>query len=305
MLIREQAPAKLRRARNTLRRRDYPIAALAVLLVLLHSQSPAWAEVQHPVFVASGFQFGQVGLLCVMPLIDARKNLPNDDLEATRPVLEAMRPVLMSKLHAKGYRLLDPSCSRDADANTQRTRSRWILTVRLDDFVGPGAGPFVSGSLLTASLFDTESIKEVWRDTAMTRFGGRVANALLDKDINGIVTSGIVAVLAKFERQKSTPPPSPATIWAPMSLNARLYKSHSFSTCDGLLRFDSGGLSFEPFLNGKQKDKCASFQFSMPGTRIKTGPLSWISVPGKGKFFLQEPDEMRVLYLFLALQSLR
>ncbi|MGA9980135.1 MAG: hypothetical protein WBQ08_16065 [Candidatus Sulfotelmatobacter sp.] len=232
-----------------------------------------------------------------MPLIDARKNVPNVSLEA-------LRPVLMSKVHAKGYRLLDPSCSRDADANAQRTKSRWILTVRLDDLVGPGAA-VVTGSLLTASLFDNESVKEVWRDTAMTRFGGRVANTLLDKDVNGIVASGIGPVLAKFERQKSTSPPSLATMWAPMSLNARLYKSHSFSECEGLLRFDSGGLSFEPLLNGKQKDKCASFQFSMAGARIKTGPLSWMSVPGKGKFFLQEPDETRVLYLFLALQSLR
>lgn len=303
MWVREHMPQKPRGALTTHRCCECLIAAVAGLLVLLYIQSPAWAGVQHPVFVASGFQFNQVDALCVMPLIDARKNVPNVSFEA-------LRPILMSKVHAKGYRLLDPSCSRDADANAQRTKSRWLLTVRLDGFVESGAAPVVIGSvvigsLLTAYLFDTDSDKEVWRDTATTQFRGRVANTLLDKDINGIVASGIGLVLAKFERQKSASPPPLATIWAPMSLNARLYKSHSFSECEGLLRFDSGTLSFEPFPNGKQKDKCASFQFSMPGSRIKTGPLSWMSVPGKGKFFLQEPDETRILYLFLALQSLR
>jgi hypothetical protein len=269
---------------------NYPIAGLVGVVVLLYSQSPAWAGVHRPVFLAPGFQFNQVDTLCVMPLIDARK-----DAQAIN--LDALRPVLMLKVQAKGYRLADPSCSRDANANSlQRTKSRWILTVRLDDLF-----------VLTASLFDTESAKEVWRDShAVLLIGRRYANdVFVVGNIYGPVASGIGAVLATFERQKNASPPSQANMWAPMSLSARLYKSHSFSECNGLLRFDSGTLSFDPSSNGKHQDKCASFQFSMPGSRIKTGPSLWMSVPGKGRLFLQQPGETQVLYLFLALRNLR
>jgi len=117
------------------------------------------------------------------------------------------------------------------------------------------------------------------------------------------VESGFGPVLAKFEKQKKPHPPSPATMWAPMSLSARLYKYHTFTECNGLLRFDSGTLSFDPSSNGKSDNKCASLRFSVQGAKFGAG--MWLIVPGKGRFFLQQPGLPEVDYLDLALKSMR
>jgi len=277
---------------------NYLIAGLAGLVILLSGQLPARAEDQHPVFVAPGFQFNQVDSICVMPMIDARKGVTSFNLDG-------FRPGLMLKVAEKGYRVVDPSCSRDSRANAaQGAKWRWILTIRLDDFLVSKAEPSAAmGSLLTASLFDTQSAKEVWRDTAMTGFGGRFANNLLGNSLIGAIESGFGAVLAKFEKQKKPYPPSQATMWPPMSLSARLYKYHTFTECNGLLRFDSGTLSFDPSSNGKSDKKCASLRFSVQGAKFGAG--MWLIVPKKGRFFLQQPGGAEVLYLDLALRSAR
>src|SRR5208337_1519244 len=113
----------------------YLITGLAGLVILLSGQLPARAEDQHPVFVAPGFQLNQVDSICVMPAIDARKGgMPLN--------LDGLRADLMLDVQEKGYRVVEPSCSRDSGANAaQGAKSRWILTVRLDDFVVSGAEP--------------------------------------------------------------------------------------------------------------------------------------------------------------------
>jgi hypothetical protein len=215
----------------------------------------------------------------------------------------------MVKVREKGYRLLDPSCSRDAAASAaQEAKPRWILTATLNDFLVPAAAPNAPmGSVLTASLFDTQSSKEVWRDTAKTGWGGRFASNLLGNSPIGAVESGIGPVLAKFEKRKSTFPPTQATMWAPMSLLVRVVKGHSFGPgCNGLLRLDSGTLSFEPSSNGKDDAKCAKFQFSLPGIQIKTYPtVRMLGIPGKGNYVLQQAYATQDPYLFVALDNLR
>ncbi|MFZ0339849.1 MAG: hypothetical protein WAL45_17595 [Terracidiphilus sp.] len=281
---------------------NYRINGLAGIVILLSSMSLARAQGQHPTFMAPDFNFDQIDSICVMPLIDARK-------DATHVDLSGLRPELMSAIQDKGYRLVDPSCSRDADAiAAPAAKARWILTVRLDDFEVSKAAPSLAmGSFLTASLFDAQSAKEVWRDTAKTGFGGRLVSSLLGSSFTGAVESGFGSVLSKFERRKKPSPPSQADAWAPMALPVRLAKGHSFSSpCNGFLRLDSGNLSFEQFSNGKNAEKCAGYEFSLPGARVKSNRLVWmISVPGKGNLVLQQPDEAKATYLFLALQNLQ
>ncbi len=211
----------------------------------------------------------------------------------------------MAKVQERGYRLSDPSCSRDSGANaTQGAKSRWILTVRLDNFEVSKAAPnFGLGSYLTASLFDNQTEKEIWRDTAKTGYGGRFASSMFGSNIDSLVESGFGPVLAKFEKQKKSHPPSPATMWTPISFSARLYKYHSFTECNGQLSFDSGTLSFEPSSNSKSDKKCESFRFGVRGARF--GAAMWLIVPGKGKFALQQADESKVGYLDVALRNMR
>ena len=209
----------------------------------------------------------------------------------------------MTKVQERGYRLLDPSCSNDSTANaTQAAKSRWILTVKLDDFEVSKAAPNVGlGSYLTASLFDNQTAKEVWRDTAKTGSGGRFASALLGSSIDSMVESGFGPVLAKFEKQKKPDPPSPATMWQPISFAARLYKYHSFTECNGQLSFDSGTLSFIPSSNGGNDKKCESYRFSVQGAKFGMG--MWLIVPKKGKFALQQEDA-KLGYLVVALRNM-
>ena len=273
------------------------IASLAVLVFLPCGQLLARVQDQHPVLTAPGFQFDQIDALCVMPPLDARNSAQHIDLSG-------LRPGLMTKVQERGYRLLDPSCSNDSTANaTQAAKSRWILTVKLDDFEVSKAAPNGGlGSYLTASLFDNQTAKEVWRDTAKTGSGGRFASALLGSSIDSMVESGFGPVLAKFEKQKKPDPPSPATMWQPISFAARLYKYHSFTECNGQLSFESGTLSFVPSSNGNNDKKCESLRFSVRGAKF--GMAMWLIVPGKGKFAFQQSDESKLAYLDVALRNM-
>lgn len=273
---------------------------IAGIVILLSGQSYARDKDQHPVFIAPGFQFNQVDTVCVMPLTVAGIDKPATGLDV-------LRPALMLMVQEKGYRLLEPNCSRDTDSSTaQRVKPHWILTVSLNSFLVPAAAQNTAmGSVLTASLFDTQSAKEVWRDTAKTRWGGRFASNLLGNSPIGAVEGDLGNVLAKFEKQTKPYPPSQATTWAPMSMSARLYKlPASFSGCDGLLRFDSGTLSFEPSSNGKRDEKCSDFRFSVQGAKID-GRL--LVIPGKGKFCfpsgISQAEMDRVTYLELTVRS--
>jgi hypothetical protein len=103
--------------------------------------------------------------ICVMPLIDARQ-------DARPPLnLESLRPAVVQALEKHGYRT-DTICSNGMQGSTPQTGSmRWILTVRVDNLL-------VTGAVLTGSIFDTQTGKEVWRHTAMPGYGGRYGNAL-------------------------------------------------------------------------------------------------------------------------------
>jgi len=265
---------------------NYIIAGVVILL----SASQLLAKDHHAASLAPGFQFDQVDKLCVMPVIDARKSPEADG--------EAYRLVLVARLQKKGYRVADPSCSRDAGPNgAQPTKWRWILAPRLDDFVAERApGRVKTGTLLRATLFDTESAREVWKGSSTPLFLGRGLGPWIQ------VSDGTGPLLSSFGKKKNKSPPSQDTMWAPMSLSARLYKYHSFSECNGQLRFDSGTLSFEPSSNGKSDEKCASFRFSVQGAKFGAG--MWLIVPGKGRFFLQQPGAEQVFYLDLTLRSM-
>ncbi len=277
-------------------RSNYLLAGLAGLVILLAGPSSLQAKDRTPPFVAPGFQFDQVDAICVMPLISAVNMGQGVDLDG-------VRLALIEEIQQKGYRVLDLRCSEStAGTPGQGMKPRWILTVKVDGFVvSKGAPNHVMGSAMTASLFDTESAKEVWRDSAETGFGGRFANNLLGNTVEGAVESGIGSVLSKLEKQKKHYPPSPETIWPPMVLQARLYRVHSFTECNGVLSFDAGTLKFEPGSNGKSDGSCESFRFTVQGAKFGVG--MWLIVPGKSRYFLQQPGEKQIVLLDLALRS--
>jgi len=201
----------------------------------------------------------------------------------------------MWKLKAKGYRLADPSCSNA----TQGAKSRWKLTLSFNNFTTSILPRVAGGSHWTASLFDTESSKEVWRDTPFSTFGrGRLPD-LREESIREARGQGNIGsigeVLAKFEKRKKVSQSSPANLRAPMSVTVRIVKAFVWGRmeCDGVLKLDSGTLSFEPIPNGKNEDKCADYRFSWPGARVKgppqrvvifsgEAPQRMLTVPGKG-----------------------
>ncbi len=217
--------------------------------------------------------------------------------------LDNLRLALMQEVQEKGYRVLDFRCAQStAGSPGQGIKPRWILTVKIDGFLVSKAAPNrVMGSAMTASLFDTESAKEVWRDSAETGFGGRFANNLLGNTVEGAVDSGVGAVLSRLEKQKKHYPPTPDTIWPPMVLQARLYKIHSFTECNGVLSFNAGTLKFEPASNGKGDEKCEDLRFTVQGAKFGAG--MWLIVPGKTRYFLQEPGGIQIVLLDLALRS--
>lgn len=272
------------------------IASLAALVALYAGQVTTHAQEQHPALMAPDFQFNQIDAICVMPPIDARDSTEHIDIGG-------LRPALMVKVQERGYRLLDPSCSSDSGASALSVaKPRWILTVKLDSFeVSKGAPGVGLGSYLTASLFDNQISKEVWRDTAKTGYGGRFAGALFGRDVDSMVESGFGAVLEKFEKQKRPFPPSPATAWQPISFATRLYKKGGFTECNGDLSYNSGALSFVPSSNGKSDGKCENFRFSVQGAKF--GAAMWLIVPGKGRYFLQKSDETKLAYLDVALRN--
>jgi hypothetical protein len=294
----------------------------ALFLFLLCCQLSGWAE-DHPVFIAPGFQFDQVDTLCVMPL-----KVEADGKDQLAPALDALRPDLMLKVHEKGYRLLDPSCSQDSGATgAQGAKPRWVLTVSLNNFLMRMDAPNEPmGSVLTASLFDTQSSGEVWRDTARTGWWGRFANVLLDGSLlkwNRVleaVSNDFGSVLAKFEKRTNMLPPTQSSMWQPRMLSARLVHS---TACNGLLRFDSGTLSFDPSSNGKNDSKCVKFRFSVQGARFApavsrlipgggNGLTQTLMLPGMGRFGVDAlpfgvanlyTNHAVMLYLYLALLS--
>jgi hypothetical protein len=73
---------------------------------------------------------------------------------------------------------------------------------------------------------------------------------------------------------------------------------------DGLLRFDSGTLSFEPSSNGKRDEKRSDFRFSVQGAKID-GRL--LVIPGKGKFCfpsgISQENMGPITYLELTVRS--
>ncbi len=270
------------------RRFDYLIAGLTSLAIMLSGGLPASAKDQKQVFMAPGFQFDQVDILCVMPVADERQNARIDNPDGG---LEKLRQAVMWRVLEKGYHLADPNCSRDVGSSAaEQPKTRWALKVSLQSIVISRRFQ----SLLYASLVDAQSAKEVWRAGPTT-------------GIFGDLTLGTWDLFSKFEKKKNPPPLSQPNMWTPMSLSVLLAKGHSFSPeCSGSLRLQSGILSFEQSFNGNNQDKCASFLFSMQGALVNTNQLVWMmSVPGKGNLVLQQPDETQAGYLFLAVQNLR
>lgn len=285
------------------------------------------SNIHHPVFMATDFQFDQVDELCVMPI-------------AGSATPDQHRLALMWKLQDKGYRVADPNCYRDIDGlnEAQRKKSRWMLKVSLKDIkdvnpniktkavidankipesnpLGNGDGAtkevdmrvitdesyVVVGEEMTASLFDNNLSKEVWRDTIKLGFFGRVEYNI--QNINDQIENNFGRNLATFEKKKKLSPPSIESEWAPISFAVIFGRPWYADFCNGLLKLDSGTLSFEPSSNGSHDSKCASFQFSVPGAKVKPG--SRLDIPGKGRYEIEHGSPIEILTLYVALRNLR
>jgi len=142
------------------------VSAVMTLALLWGIQGRAAGEEQ--TYIAPGFQFNQVDTICVMPAIDKGRD-PRAQLNG-----EAVRPLVMLELEARGYAVNGPGCTEEAHVGESSTKSsRWLLTVTLDRLWVSAANGQVLGSFLIASLFDTQAGKEVWRNSASTKYGAR------------------------------------------------------------------------------------------------------------------------------------
>jgi len=270
---------------------------LCVLLLALCSfAQQTLAGEKHPVFMKQGFQFDQIDKICVMPMLDARKD-PTPTLD-----LRPMRPLVMLSLEARGYHIAAPGCSAAATGGSARADgSRWLLTVRVDAL-------FPTGSVLTASLFDSQAGEEVLRDTAMPGFGGRYKNALELQSgyvpVNQLIKGAINPVLATFE--KKNPRSShevhhgPDEMWEPQSVY--LLNNRDLN-CSGVLKLDSKVLSFDP-----PKDKCQKYAFSVPVEKVKTLGFNHYGVfhvdaLGKNYYFTADKDDDSLNYLIVAWEN--
>jgi hypothetical protein len=231
---------------------------------------------------------------------------------------DAVRPLVMMELEARGYSVDDPRCAEDAHAGGSSKRaSRWLLTVTYNGSwrIPPGQ---VVGGFLTASLFDTEAGKEVWRNSANTKYMARLANGLGAGGINynvpnpvafktEVFKSALGPVLGKVEKRGKAAAPLAITSWAPISVRTGIFSKVHGEVCEGILEAKAATVSFTP---DHPEGKCKKYQISMARSEIKSygaiyfGNVFELTANGVGRIrFSGAVDEKSVNYLFASLGS--
>jgi hypothetical protein len=165
--------------------------------------------------------------------------------------------------------------------------------------------------MLTASLFDTEADKEVWRDTATTGFWGRTENQTRVDISHGILIEDLIKrefnpLLATFEKRDK---PSPKDLhhvldptWPVESLEVRNLRRGG---CHGVLSLElgSGLISYE-----SPDNKCEKYGFSAPIDQVKSLGFNrfkvfCVSVSGKGTYYFDTTDKVGLNYVLAAWRS--
>jgi hypothetical protein len=290
------------------------VSAVMTLALLWGMQGRAAGEEQ--TYIAPGFQFNQVDAVCVMPAIDKKPD-PRALLDG-----EAVRPLVMLALEERGYAVNDPSCAEGAHAGRSSAgSSRWLLTLTFDGYWMAVNGQ-VLGGFLTASLFDTQAGKEVWRNSASTRSRARFMNALMGAGgINYGVTdpvgfktevfkSALGPLLGKLEKRGKMAAPLATTSWAPISLRAGIFLKAHGKVCDGTLEAKAATVSFTSDRSG---GRCQKYQFNVARNEIKSYggtfegsgiPVAFkLTVKGAGTIHFCGANERNVNYLFASLGS--
>jgi hypothetical protein len=136
------------------------------LLAIWFCGPQAWPKSHHPAFMAPEFEFRQIDTLCVMPLIDARKDMmlhtPFGLFTAPALHFESLRNLAIDAIKLRGYQVNSDCDSAIQGGSPHSGNSHWLLTVRVDFL-------WVTGAVLTGSLFDTQTGKEVWNDNTNGR----------------------------------------------------------------------------------------------------------------------------------------
>jgi hypothetical protein len=91
------------------------VSAVMTLALLWGIQGRAAGEEQ--TYIAPGFQFNQVDTICVMLAIDKGRD-PRAQLDG-----EAVRPLVMLELEARGYAVNGPGCTEEAHVGESSTKS--------------------------------------------------------------------------------------------------------------------------------------------------------------------------------------
>jgi hypothetical protein len=290
--------------------------ALVIVVSAICSLPQAWAMSDHPELIAPGFNFGQVDAFCVMPVIDKKQYVG-------RPLdTSPMRPLLMLALEERGYRIENPGCSDFVHLDAPSSGSpRWLFGVTVDGLWIARDGE-VLGCYLTASVFDTQAKREVWRDTANTGYGARFGSALGRSTVglgqasdSRLFEGALGRVLAKVEKKGKAELPLASTTWAPQSVEADVFNREfgmkaGLRGCHGTLQDRLGVVSFR---SEAADTKCEKFQFSVARNTIKSYGRSIvgsavatafeINLPGIGTVHFCNANEMQVYYLFAALGS--
>jgi hypothetical protein len=234
-----------------------------------------------------------------------------------------MRPLLMLALEERGYRIEDPGCSDLAHPDASSSGSpHWLVGVTVDGLWIARDGE-VLGCYLTASVFDTQAKKEVWRDSENTGYGSRFGSALgrstfgLGQASDTRLFEGALGrVLSKVVKKGKVELPLASTTWLPLSVQAEVFNPAGFGMksggmgCHGTFQDSAGVVSFQ---SDAAEAKCEKYQFSVPRNTIKSFGRSIVGsaakqafevgLPGIGTIHFCKANEVQVYYLLAALGS--
>jgi len=308
----------------------------AALLLALYWGPQARAQETHAPYPAEVFRFDQIDAVCVVPVIGHKVQTFLEERVARYGVdvgfgrvvkrsldTEAMRPIVMLALEKRGYRVEDPRCSEGARGGAPgESSSRWLLTVILDGYelFGPKGKDgqvrndkvMAIGIMLSASLFDTRTRSEVWKDSATGHVRAmrqwNFTKGLVPIAPSTLFASAVDSVLGTFEKRGEPAPSLDVTSWPPLTVRANIFTVRSKS-CLGTLQAQGGTVSFTP----DDAAKCQKYQFSAARSQVSYGlnrmtgvaiPTAFhVILPGAGTVNFCNADEGAVNYFFAGLGS--
>lgn len=249
------------------------------------------------------FRWGEIDTICVMPVVN----------NMTTPVdTYTMRPMAMLELQKHGFRVEDPSCANATRQQPLTKPSRWRFKVSVDSVQMLGSqqanGTFagsVLGIVITASVFDTQTNRNVWSSRA-------VSTTVFDKSEGGMFDSALRRILKPVALNRKDAHLSAPVNWEPQTVQANVFTVKHGMKCRGTLRVENENVSFTL---ASDDSKCKEYEFSVPRAEVKSYGIAFkgsgiptafsVSLSHKGSIHFCNANATDLAYVFAALGSER